>query len=421
MAEGAQAAGSGGPLEDDDRTMMTLEPPQRILMGPGPSNVDYRVYRALTTPIVGHMDPEFMKIMDGVEARLRSVFRTANAVTIPVSGTGSAGMEAALVNFLEPGDLALICSGGVFADRMCDIVERAGARLIKVAAEWGRAVDPDEVRAALRAAPGAVKLLAVVHGETSTGVLQPLEPLGRLAREAGALFVVDAVATLAGAPLDVDALAIDVCYSGSQKCLSCPPGLAPITLSARANEVVCSRRTKVQSWYLDLSMVEKYWGRERTYHHTAPISMVYALDEALRVVLEEGLEARWERHAHNMAALLAGLEALGLQSLPPASVRMPTLAAVLTPQGVDDAAIRSRLLSRYNIEIAGGLGKFRGKLWRIGLMGNSCTECNVLLVLAALETLLDEQGVIKAEGKGVAAAQRAYAAKPQAGRSAQTP
>ncbi len=388
--------------------MTHLQPPQRILMGPGPSNVDYRVYRALTTPITGHMDPEFMKIMDGVQEKLRALFRTSNPVTIPISGSGSAGMEAALVNFIEPGDTVVICVGGLFAERMCDIAERAGARLVRVEAEWGTPTDPARVAEALRSA-GRVKLLAVVHGETSTGVLQPLEPLVRLARQHDALFVVDAVATLGGAPVDVDGTGIDICYSGSQKCLSCPPGLAPITVSPRANDLLCSRKTKVQSWYLDLSMVEKYWCRERAYHHTAPISMIYALEEGLRLVEQEGLEERWQRHARNMAGLLAGLEALGLRPLPPAEYRMPTMAAVLAPNGVDEASIRARLLSRYNIEIGGGLGKFRGRLWRIGLMGNSSSESNVLLLLGVLETLLHEDGLLKADGKGVAAAQRAFA------------
>ncbi len=384
-------------------------PPHRILLGPGPSNVDYRVYRALTTPITGHMDPEFMKIMDGVQADLRDLFQTSNPVTIPVSGTGSAGMEAALVNFIEAGDAVVIVSGGVFAERMCDIAERAGARLIRASVDWGKPAEAAAVEAALKSAGGPVKLLAVVHGETSTGVLQPLKPLAQLARKYGALFVVDTVATLGGVPLDVDAEGIDVCYSGSQKCLSCPPGLAPITVSPRANELLLKRKSKVQSWYLDLSMVEKYWGGERTYHHTAPISMIYALAEALRIVREEGLEARCERHSRNMQALLAGLEAMGIRPLPSEGYRMPTLAAALIPSGVDDASVRSRLLSRYNIEIAGGLGKFRGKLWRIGLMGNSSTESNVLLLLAALETLLHEDGFLKAAGKGVAAAQQVFA------------
>ena len=392
--------------------MKTLEPPHRILMGPGPSNVDYRVYRALTTPIIGHLDPEFLKIMDGVQEKLRRVFRTSNLVTIPVSGTGSAGMEAALVNFIEPGDAVVVCVGGVFADRMCDIAERAGARLLRVEAEWGTATDPARVEAALRSAPGPVKLLAVVHGETSTGVLQPLEPLAGLARQFEALFVVDTVATLGGVPVEVDHTGIDVCYSGSQKCLSCPPGLAPITLSARANDLLHRRKTKVQSWYLDLSMVEKYWGTERTYHHTAPISMTYALDEALRLVEEEGVEERWRRHAQNMEALLAGLEALGLRALPAAEHRMPTLAAVHVPDGIDEAGVRSRLLCRYNIEIAGGLGRFRGKLWRVGLMGCSSSESNVLLLLGALETLLHEEGFLTAGGRGVAAAQQALAQAP---------
>ena len=392
--------------------MKTLEPPHRILMGPGPSNVDYRVYRALTTPIIGHLDPEFLKIMDGVQEKLRRVFRTSNRVAIPVSGTGSAGMEAALVNFIEPGDTVVVCVGGVFADRMCDIAERAGARLLRVEAEWGTATDPARVEAALRSAPGPVKLLAVVHGETSTGVLQPLEPLAGLARQFEALFVVDTVATLGGVSVEVDDTGIDVCYSGSQKCLSCPPGLAPITLSARANDLLHRRKAKVQSWYLDLSMVEKYWGTERTYHHTAPISMTYALDEALRLVEEEGLEERWRRHAQNMEALLAGLEALGLRPLPAAEHRMPTLAAVHVPDGIDEAGVRSRLLCRYNIEIAGGLGRFRGKLWRVGLMGNSSSESNVLLLLGALETLLHEEGFLTAGGRGVAAAQQVLAQAP---------
>ena len=392
--------------------MKTLEPPHRILMGPGPSNVDYRVYRALTTPIVGHLDPEFLEIMDDVQERLRRIFRTSNPLTIPVSGTGSAGMEAALVNFIEPGDAVVVCVGGVFADRMCDIAERAGARLLRVEAEWGTATDPARVEAALRSAPGPVKLLAVVHGETSTGVLQPLEPLASLARQFGTLFVVDTVATLGGAPVEVDGTEIAVCYSGSQKCLSCPPGLAPITLSPRANDVLRRRKTKVQSWYLDLSMGQKYWGAERTYHHTAPISMIYALDEALRLVEEEGLEERWRRHERNMEALLGGLEALGLRALPAAEHRMPTLAAVHVPDGVDEAGIRSRLLGRYNIEIAGGLGRFRGRLWRIGLMGTSSSESNVLLLLGALETLLHEEGFLTASGRGVAAAQHLLAQAP---------
>ena len=389
----------------------SLQPPQRILLGPGPSNVDYRVYRALTTPITGHLDPEFLKIMDGVQGQLRALFRTTNPVTIPISGSGSAGMEAALVNFIEPGDTVVISVGGLFGERMCDIAGRAGARLLRVDSEWGQATELERVEAALKSAGGvgAVKLLAVVHGETSTGVLQPLEPLARLARHYGALFVVDTVATLGGVPVDVDEQGIDVCYSGSQKCLSCPPGLAPITVSPRANELLLRRKSKVQSWYLDLSMVEKYWCGERAYHHTAPVSMIYALAEGLSLVHEEGLEARWERHARNMECLLAGLEALSLRCLPAAPHRMPTLAAVLVPNGVDDAGIRSRLLSRYNIEIAGGLGKFRGRLWRVGLMGNSSSESNILLLLAALETLLHEDGVVKAEGRGVAAAQQLFA------------
>jgi alanine-glyoxylate transaminase/serine-glyoxylate transaminase/serine-pyruvate transaminase len=388
--------------------MTSVSPPHRILMGPGPSNVDYRVYRALSTPITGHMDPEFLGIMQGVREKLRRVFGTTNEVTIPMSGTGSAGMEAALVNFIEPGDEICILVGGFFAQRMADMAERVGAKLIIVESEWGRPADLGRVREAL--AGRRPRLLAVVHGETSTGVLQPLEALAKLARETGALLVADTVATLGGTPLRVDDAGIDVCYTGSQKCLSCPPGLAPITVSERAMEVLRARRSKVRSWYLDLSGVEKYWGVERTYHHTAPISMVYALDEALNLIEDEGLEKRWERHARNMAALRAGLAALNLPSLPAAENYMPTLAAIKVPAGVDDARVRSRLLGRYNIEIAGGLGPWKGKLWRIGLMGASSSESNVLLFLAALETLLAEEGFLPAQGRGVAAAQESYAA-----------
>lgn len=389
--------------------MNKLHLPHRILMAPGPSTVDYRVYRALTTPITGHMDPAFLQVMDALKEKLQGLFRTSNPVTIPISGSGSAGMEAALVNLIEPGDTVVICVGGVFAERMCEMAERVGGRLVRVETEWGKSTDPDRVEQALRGA-GAVKVLACVHGETSTGVLQPLEPLARLARQYGALFVVDAVATLGGVPLDVDRTGIDICYSGSQKCISCPPGLAPITVSPAANEIVLNRQSKVRSWYLDLSGVARYWGRERTYHHTAPISMIYALFEALRLIEEETLEARWQRHARNMEAMVAGLEALGLHFLPAPQDRTPTLAAVLVPGGVDDAAVRSRLLNRYNIEIAGGLGAFRGRMWRVGLMGNSSTESNVLLFLAVLETILQEEGFLRADGRGVAAAQQVYSA-----------
>jgi alanine-glyoxylate transaminase/serine-glyoxylate transaminase/serine-pyruvate transaminase len=320
-------------------------------------------------------------------------------------------MEAALVNFLEPGDECCVLVGGFFAQRMAEIASRTGAKMIPVEAEWGQPTDPQRVADALRG--HRPKVIGVVHGETSTGVLQPLGPLAELARQHDALLVVDTVPTLGGLPVKADEMAIDVCYSGSQKCLSCPPGLAPITVSERAAEVLRNRKTKVQSWYLDLSGVEKYWGKERTYHHTAPISMIYALHEGLCVVEEEGLENRWARHARVMAGLRAGLDALGLYSLPAPEYHMSCLAAVRVPVGIDDARVRSRLLSRFNIEIAGGLGPLKGKLWRIGLMGASCSENNALLLLSALEILLQEEGFLKASGRGAAAAQAVLAAVPE--------
>jgi len=382
---------------------MSSSLPQRILLGPGPSIVDPRVYRAMSAPITGHMDPAFLALMKNVRDKLRRVFRASYEVTIPISGTGSAGMEAALVNFIEPGDEVCVLSAGFFAARMADIANRAGAKVILVETAWGNPTDPAAVARAL--AGKRPKLVAVVHGETSTGVLQPIAPIAKIARDHGALLVVDTVATLGGTPLDVEALGIDVCYSGSQKCLGCPPGLAPITVSEQAMALLRARKTPVQSWYLDLSGVEKYWGAERAYHHTAPISLIYALNEALDLIEEEGLEARWARHARNIDALNAGLAALGLKQLPAPEFSMPVLTAVLTPASIDEGRVRSKLLERFNIEIAGGLGPFKGKLWRIGLMGSSSTESNVLLLLAALEILLAEEGFLTARGAGVAAAQ----------------
>jgi len=387
--------------------MNTVTPPHRILLGPGPTNVPYRVYRAMTTPITGHMDPEFLEIMAQAGDLLRYVFVTNNKITLPVSGTGSAGMEAALVNFLEPGDDCCVLVGGFFAQRMAEIASRTGANMIQVDAEWGKPIDPQRVADALRGR--RPKVIAVVHGETSTGVLQPLGPLVELARKHDALLVVDAVPTLGGVPLKVDEMGIDVCYSGSQKCLSCPPGLAPITVSERGAEVLRNRKSKVQSWYFDLSGVEKYWGKERTYHHTAPITMIYALHEGLSIVKEEGLENRWAHHAHCMSALRAGLDALGMHSLPEPGYQMSSLAVVCLPEGVDDVRLRSRLLSRFNIEIAGGLGQLKGKILRIGLMGTSCSEGNALLLLSAMEVLLAEDGYLKASGHGAGAAQAVLA------------
>jgi alanine-glyoxylate transaminase / serine-glyoxylate transaminase / serine-pyruvate transaminase len=378
--------------------------PSRILLGPGPSPVDPRVLRAMSAPLLGHLDPAFLKIMDEVQDLLRYVFETRNRLTIPVSGTGSAGMEAALVNLLEPGDAAVICIHGVFGERMFDIAGRAGAAPIPVRAEWGRPVDLDPIEEALRET--RPRVLAVVHAETSTGVRQRLDGLAELAHKYGALLVVDAVTSLGGHPVGVDTNEIDVCYSGTQKCLSCPPGLAPITFSERAMDRIRSRRHKVQSWYLDMTMIERYWGDERTYHHTAPISMNYALMEALRIVKEEGLEARWRRHELNHRALVAGIEAMGLEMLVEPGSRLWSLNTVRVPDGVDDPRVRARLLERHGIEIGGGLGPLKGKIWRVGLMGAGSTRANVTLLLEALGESLAAEGFHYSSG--LAAAERVY-------------
>jgi alanine-glyoxylate transaminase/serine-glyoxylate transaminase/serine-pyruvate transaminase len=363
-----------------------LSIPARTLLGPGPSNVSPRVLQALSRPLVGHLDPFFVTLMEELQEMLRALFVTKNRFTIPISGTGSAGMEAALVNILEEGDPVLVCVNGVFGTRMCDIAERCGGILRRIDVDWGQPIDSELVRKELNIFPA--KVVALVHAETSTGVLQPLEEISRIVHEKGALFVVDTVTSLGGAPVLVDDWQIDVCYSGTQKCLSCPPGLAPITFSSRSMERIRKRTSKVISWYLDMTMLEKYWGPDRVYHHTAPISMIYALREALRLILEEGLENRWERHRKLSAALVAGLEAMGLHMLVEEPYRAPMLNSVLIPEGIDDAVVRKRLLDHYNIEIGSGLGPLKGKIWRIGLMGESCSDENIALVLSALKDTL---------------------------------
>ncbi len=388
--------------------MTTISPPPRVLLGPGPSAAHPRVLAALGAPLIGHLDPAFVAMMEETKTLLRATFQTANTLTIPISATGSAGMEACLVNLLEPGDTAIVGVNGVFGTRMTDIVERCGARPVAVEAPWGRVIEPDSIRAALHNHPGA-KLVAVVHAETSTGAWQPLEEIGRVVREAGSLFVVDTVTSLAGCPVRVDEWLIDACYSGTQKCLSCPPGLAPLTFGPRAVAALRARRSKVQSWYLDLTMIEKYWGEERVYHHTAPISMNYALLEALRVVHEEGLDARWARHQRHHQGLAAGLAALGLELAAQEGRRLWMLNSVAIPAGVDDVALRKGLLEEFQLEIGGGLGPLKGKVWRIGLMGESSTVANVLLVLHALERLLPRCGYAVRPGVGVAAASAALA------------
>ena len=385
------------------KTYERFQPPKRILLGPGPSPVDDRVLSAMAAPVLGHLDPLFLQCMDDVQSLLRYVFETENRVTIPISATGSAGMEAALVNIIEPGDEVVVCINGVFGERMRDIVERAGARPIVVEAKWGEAIDPGQIRTALASA-SKPRALALVHAETSTGVLQDLSGLAELAHEHGALFLVDAVTSLGGHPVGIDRNGIDICYSGTQKCLGAPPGLSPITFNERALDRIRSRKSKVQSWYLDITMVERYWGDDRTYHHTAPISMNYALREALRLIYEEGLEPRWRRHELNHRALVAGVEAMGLSMAVAPDKRLWSLNAVSVPEGIDDARVRSRLLDE-NIEIGGGLGPLKGKIWRIGLMGSGSTRENVLLVLDALQRALNAEGHACASGVDAAEGQ----------------
>ncbi len=364
---------------------LTVSP--RILLGPGPSMVHPRVLRAMSTPLVGHLDPEFIGIMKEIQEMLRYVFQTENELTIPISGTGSAGMEASLANFIEPGDDVLIAVNGYFGERLCDMASRYGAQVDRIDRPWGEVFTPEEIETKLRGK--RYKLLALVHAETSTGALQPhIGEIADAAHRHGAILVLDTVTSLGGVPVKIDEWGVDVAYSGTQKALSCPPGLAPITVSERAREILHSRKTKVANWYLDLSMVERYWGDERTYHHTAPVSMNYALREALRLVVEEGLEERFARHRANAEMLWSGLEELGLPPLVPEEYRLPTLTTPRLPDGLDGPAVRRRLLDEYNIEIAGGFGPLKGKVWRIGLMGFSSRKENVLLLLSALRELL---------------------------------
>jgi alanine-glyoxylate transaminase/serine-glyoxylate transaminase/serine-pyruvate transaminase len=388
----------------DRRTYEKFQPPKRVLLGPGPSPVEDRILEAMAAPVLGHLDPIFLGCMDDIQEMLRYVFETNNRVTVPISATGSAGMEASLVNVIEPGDEVVVCIHGVFGERILDIIERAGGKPVIVRAEWGHAIDRKDIEAALESCKP--RALAIVHAETSTGVLQDLTGLAELVHARGALFIVDAVTSLGGHPVSVDRNGIDVCYSGTQKCLGAPPGLSPITFSERALERIRARRTKVQSWYLDITMVEKYWGSDRTYHHTAPISMNYALREALRIVCDEGLEARWQRHDLNHRALVAGIEAMRLKMNVAPEHRLWSLNAVRVPEGVDDVRVRARLLDDSNIEIGGGLGPLKGKIWRIGLMGSGSSRENVMLVLRALRDALNTEGL--SCPSGVEAAERVY-------------
>lgn len=387
-------------------------PPHRILLGPGPSLVHPRVLRALSMPLLGHLDPAFLRVMNDIQALLRLVFQTEHRFTIALSGTGSAGMEASIVNLVEPGDAVVVGINGVFGTRLASVVERCGGKVIRVEAPWGTCIEPDAVEQAL-VRSGPVKAVAIVHAETSTGAWQPLEEIATLCRQQQALFVVDAVTSLGGVPVDVDRLGIDVCYSGTQKCLSCPPGLSPFTMSERALAVVKQRRTPCQSWYLDMGLIAGYWAEgTRAYHHTAPISMLYALREALRLVEEEGLPARFKRHQVNSEALLAGLGTLGLNPLPPAGRRLPMLNCVRVPAHIPEADIRAQLLTHYGIEIGGGLGPLLGKVWRIGLMGESSTEAHVLTLLNALEALFIRGGWLNTPGVALQAASKIYSHVP---------
>lgn len=369
---------------------MTAPVPERLLLGPGPSPVPQRILQAMASPVLGHLDPAFLEVMDETMALLRATFRTTNRLTIPISGTGSAGMEAGVMNLLEPGDRIVVAVAGYFGERLAEMARRAGAEVVTVPAEWGRPVDPRAVQDAVHERP--TRVLAAVHIETSTGVLQPLPPLAEIAHRHGTLLFVDAVTSLGGVELRIDDWGVDLCYSGSQKCLNVPPGLAPITGGGRVLERLAARTAKPASWYFDLSLLSTYWGAQRVYHHTAPVSMIYAMREGLRIVQEEGLEARWARHQANAALLWQGLEEIGLRLLVPAAHRAPTLTTVLVPDGVDEAAVRRRLLTEYNIEIAGGLGPLRGKIFRIGLMGAGSTARNVLTLTEAMKAVLTAEG-----------------------------
>jgi alanine-glyoxylate transaminase/serine-glyoxylate transaminase/serine-pyruvate transaminase len=377
------------------------------MMTPGPSSMDARVYRALATPLVGHLDPWFRGCMDETQVLLRQIFQTENRITFPLSASGSGGIEASVLNSLESGDEAICCVNGLFSQRMHVIAQHTPATLHLVEAPYGRPVDPEDVR---KVAKGRkIKMIGLAQGETSSGVVTNIDPFRQVADECGALLVVDAVATLAGVPLNIDKQRVDICFSGSQKALSAPPGMSPITVSPRAEEVFRTRKTKVQSWYFDLSTAMNYWGKDRLYHHTPPISLIYALREAMRMVIEEGLEVRWERHRQNQLALIAGVEAMGLKPFVenPAD-RLPTVTAVKIPAGIDDLKVRNELLEEFNIEIAGGIGATKGQIWRLGLMGYCSQKQFVLELLGALDKALVDQGHRHEPGAGVGAAVRYY-------------
>ena len=387
-----------------------LTPSGRILLGPGPSLVHPRVLRAMSTPLIGHLDPEFLTIMDEIQELLRWLFQTNNQFTIAVSGTGSAAMETVIANLIESGDKVIVGINGVFGSRIAQMVKRCGGSVIEITAPWGESISLDQVAHLLQTA-GPIKAVALVHAETSTGVWQPLDNVGPLCHQHDALLIIDAVTSLGGIPVEVDDWHIDACYSATQKCLSCPPGLAPLTLSNRALEVIKKRKTPCQSWYLDCTLISDYWTEgKRTYHHTAPISMAYALREALRLVYEEGLPPRFARHQRNSQALRAGLEKLDFSLVPDSKHSLPTLTCVSTPEWVDDKTTRLTLLRDYHIEVGGGLGPLAGKVWRIGLMGESSTFDSVVTLLDSIEMIRSATDQSISPGEATKAALNEYAA-----------
>ena len=390
-------------------TTKSFQPPKRTLMGPGPSDVSERVLQAMARPTIGHLDPAFVGMMDEMKRLLQYSFQTKNELTMPVSAPGSAGMETCFVNLLEPGDKAIVCQNGVFGGRMKENVERCGATAVMVQDDWGKVVDPNKVEDALKAHPDA-KLVAFVHAETSTGAQSDARTLVELAHKHDCLTIVDAVTSLGGTPVLVDEWQIDAIYSGTQKCLSAPPGLSPVSFNQRALDVIKNRKHKVQSWFMDLNLVMGYWGggAKRAYHHTAPINTLYALHEALVMLEEEGLQHAWQRHAQHHQALRAGLEAMGIKFVVAEKDRLPQLNAITIPDGVDDAAVRSKLLQEHNLEIGAGLGTLAGKVWRIGLMGSSCSMWHVEYCLDVLDKVLSGMGAKIKSGVGVDAAKAEF-------------
>lgn len=390
-------------------SISTFYPPQRILMGPGPSDVSPRILEALARPTIGHLDPQFVGMMDEVKTLLQYAFQTKNELTMPISAPGSAGMECCFVNLVEPGDKVIVCQNGVFGGRMKENVERCGGTAVMVMDDWGKVVDPVKVEDALKAHPDA-KIVAFVHAETSTGVQSDAQTLVKLAHDHDCLTIVDAVTSLTGSPLKVDEWGIDAIYSGTQKCMSCIPGISPVSFGERAIEVIKNRKTPVQSWFLDMNLIMGYWGggAKRAYHHTAPVNSLYALHEALVMVQDEGLENAWARHRHNHNGLKAGLEAMGINFVVEESARLPQLNLVTVPEGVDEAAVRHQLLNDYDLEIGSGLGALAGKVWRIGLMGHASKQKNVLLCLNALDNVLSGMNAPIESGVAVAAAQKVF-------------